>query len=176
MPDNTKKEECHCAKGKGDFECVVSTANCVIHKGNTTTDKNKEDFYSKSPVPTKEELDQENKEEVCLTCKGKAPSSNEDRIEAEVDYIIFNLLQAIKHEIEGTNIGEYKYDVAKYTKELKDFIRQQRIQAQRELARDFVEMIDNEIRAQMSKDDCKDMAMNLKTILIIRGLLSNNKE
>lgn len=38
--------------------------------------------------------------------------------EPQVDYILYNLRQSIKHELEGTNIGAYKNDVQKYKTEL----------------------------------------------------------
>jgi hypothetical protein len=49
----------------------------------------------------------------------------------EWEYIVFNLKQSLKHEIEGTNIGAYKDDVKKYTQEAKSFI-SQKLKEQRE--------------------------------------------
>ena len=42
--------------------------------------------------------------------------------EKEMSYIIFKLKNSIRHEIEGTNLGEYKNDVEKYTNESKSFL------------------------------------------------------
>ena len=42
----------------------------------------------------------------------------EEKLEPQVDYILYNLRQSIKHELEGTNIGAYKNDVQKYKTEL----------------------------------------------------------
>lgn len=44
------------------------------------------------------------------------------QIERDFNYILYNLRQSIKHEIDGTNIGEYKDDVQKYIKEAESFI------------------------------------------------------
>ncbi len=39
--------------------------------------------------------------------------------ESEFDFIIYNFRHAIRHEVEGTNIDNYKDDVRKYLNELK---------------------------------------------------------
>lgn len=182
MPDNTKKEKC-CGlckpntleRGHGLDTCRNNMCGCHF----TSIDKNKEEEM----LWCDRQGDSKCKECKCVCHQTgynlpkdfpspQPPLSDdwEERFDER-----FPL-----HEISESNNLWGDYTLFELHDAIIDLIKkevcQQRIQAQRELARDFVEMIDNEIRAQMSKDDCKDMAMNLKTILIIRGLLSNNKE
>lgn len=57
-------------------------------------------------------------------CNCHIPQDTEEW-EKEFYYLLFNHRQAIKHEMEGTNIGPYKNGVEEHTMHLLNFIRTQ---------------------------------------------------
>lgn len=79
--------------------------------------------------------------------KNMEHTPKEEEILREADYIIFNLRQSIKHEIEGTNIGQYKDDVHKYKLELTNYI----LKIRREAIAETVQILENVLADEYEK-------------------------
>ena len=177
MPNNTKKEECHCQRTDRLHRVDSNFKNHTFER--CWKDKNKEEDRTKafgmnnggSHVNYTGSL---LREEKCIcgrkkhewTCKPYvdsvvSPSSNEDwEIEfdkfAESQVISFGTRQETKYL---TDIWATAY------KELKDFIRTTRLEAQRELTEEIINYMEDGL------DEPTDWYVSVKNFLSSRGLL-----